>query len=189
MSVRNVRADVGALERLTENAGFAIAFALSVAVVAPTLLAGLLGAPILIWFKADRPSEWVPTATLVAGGCAGTWGWLRAHRHDHEMWHGRIEATLVLLAVGIAAALGGIGTVANEVWLGHPARRVDPGDWLVGIFVAAHAIVIVRALGWMRRLVREYTVRTGIRFDGLPLVFLLLGIALAACVLLIATRL
>jgi hypothetical protein len=105
------------------------------------------------------------------------------------MWHGRIEATLVLLAIGIAAALGGIGAVADEVWLDAPLRRADPGDWLVAIFVAAHAIVVVRALGWMRRLTREYTVRTGIRFDALPVVFLLCGIAQAAGVILIATRL
>jgi hypothetical protein len=189
MRARNAPVEAGPLERLTENAGFTIVFALSVALVAPTLLVGALGTAALIVLKASSPAEWVPTAMLVAGGCAGAWGWARARRHDHEMWHGRIETTLVLLAVGVAAALAGVGAVARELWLADPIWPGGPERWLAAIFAGAHAIVIVRALGWMRRLKREYTARTGIRFDDLPVLFLLLGIAQAAGVLFFATRL
>jgi hypothetical protein len=187
MSARRDRHAEGLLERITSSTGFLVVFALSVVIVAPTLLVGVLGTILAITMASPR--LWVLPAMLVAGGFLGMLGWFRAHRHAHEMWHGRIEATLVLLAVGVAAAAGGTAMLAYEAAADIRSWSESPVPWFGAAVVAAHVVVILRALGWMRRLAREYAERTGIRFDGLPVMFLLLGIAQLAGVILIATRL
>ena len=167
----------GAIDRLTSSVAFRAIFAVAMLLVVPLLVVGAVFTPI---FVVGAPAHyWIWVLLPTVGGVLGIAGLIRARRQLGAAAPGRLETTLACLAAGVAAALVPIG-VACFAW--QDPSTFGPGSWVATAVAAAHLVVVAAAIGWMQRLVRRHTVLTGVRFDPLPLVFLLLAAALALCV-------
>jgi hypothetical protein len=172
-----------AVDRLTRSEVFTALFALATLVVAPVLLMGWLGTPLLV-LSSSSSDRWVGYVMLTAAGTAGVVGWIRAHWQIGASPRGSVETTLICLALGVAAALVPIGFAAFA-WI--EGEYQGSTIWATTIVGAAHAIVSIAAVGWMQRLAWHYADRTGRRIDSLPIIFLLVAVALAAAAILVAT--
>ena len=163
------------LERFTSSTVFAVLFTLSVLLVAPLLLLGLVLLAVLI---AGADSGAAPLLGWVGGGVAGLIGLFRGRARAWPISSASVEATIVCLVAGIIAALCVLG--AAVVIYEHDARSVDRWSLALWALVAVpHAVLIVAGVASLERLPRRYLRVTGERFDSVPVIFLLVALGLA----------
>ena len=183
MNARHPPQRMRAADRLTRSEAFSVLFAMATFVVVSVLLVGWIGTPLLL-LSSSKPDQWVAYVLLTAAGTAGVVGWIRAQRQIGPSPRGSIETTMICLSLGVAAALVPIGFAA---WAWTDAEHVGSKIWATTIVGAAHAIVIIGAVGCMQRLGWHYADRTGRRFDSLPVIFLLVALGLATAAILVAS--
>lgn len=159
------------LERLTSSTGFTVLLWISILLVTPVLLAGLV---LLVAMLADAEVGSVPLLGLVGGGIAGLVGLFRGRARTWPISPGNVEATIVCLVAGVAAALVVLGVLA--------ATATWPG-WSVtfwAIAAAPHVVLIVAGIACLERLPRRYLRMTGEPFDSLPVMCLVVALGLSA---------
>jgi len=162
------------LERVTSSTLFAVFFAISVLLVTPLLLAGLV---LLVATLADADFGSIPLLGLVGGGIAGLVGLFRGRAGAWPMTSGSVEATIVCLVAGIAAALAVVASVLAI----YGAPSLERWALAFGALVAApHAVLIVAGMASLERLPRHYLKMTGEPFDSLPVICLLVALGLTA---------
>jgi hypothetical protein len=115
---------------------------------------------------------------LAGGGLAGLVGLWLGRTPEERLRRGRIEAAVVLLAMGMVTALIVCGAVIAEF------LRFRPWESEAIAFAAAilvpHAVLILAAGGSIQRMKRRYAARMGEAFDTLPVSLLLLALGQAA---------
>jgi len=159
------------LERVTSSTLFAVFFAISVLLVTPLLLAGLV---LLVATLADADFGSIPLLGLVGGGIAGLVGLFRGRAGAWPMTSGSVEATIICLVAGVAAALAVVASWLAIVWPESAARAFG------AIVAVPHAVLIVAGIASLERLPRHYLKMTGEPFDSLPVICLLVALGLTA---------
>jgi hypothetical protein len=168
----------GPLERLTSRTAFVVLFAIAATMLAPVVLLGLAVLPGMVSSQphlglGDRLGLLLPF-----GGVTGYIGLFRAYLPSRST--ASYRATLACLAVGIvtaAALIVGLVTIGIGVDL-----------FSVGAIVAL-SLPIVAALGRIARLRRLRAAEERRGRDSLPLIFLALACAEAACAIAIGAQL
>ena len=170
------------IERLTDTQLFRLALVLAGTFLIPVLGVGLTSLPFVVTFGTggDRVSA-VAFVALAIGGAIGLVGWIRAIMCARTPERHSLTITLTFLAIGSAAAVGVSGFLvffaleSASLWLAVLAS--SPAVWVLG------------GIGWMQRLPRICTERTGRPVDALPVTQLLTGIGLALAAVFIAAGL
>ena len=176
----------GLLERLTNSTAFAVLFGIAATVLAPVVLLGLTVLPGMVLRDTGLADKAV--LLLPIGGVIGYVGLFRARRPSRsrrDYW-----ATLVCLGVGIATAVMVVCGVLFAIGGDADLRSVEA---IVVLRVAGAIVVlslpIIAGLGDIARLRRLRATAEGRVLDSLPLIFLWLALAEAACAIAIGVQL
>jgi len=167
----------GLLERLTDSTAFTVLFFLASIVLAPTTVIGLVTVPSLLMQPSTLDFDILAWLFLVAGGATGYIGFFLAHRPGESV--AGYRATLICLAIGIVTAVSVAGVIVD-------ATGFDDAKSLAAL---VPAIPIVAALGRIARLRRLRAAAEGRVPDSLPLIFLTVALAEAACAIAIGVQL
>jgi hypothetical protein len=168
------RPRLGRVERLTSTTVFVVLVALSVLVVSPVILLGLVVSIAMLASGANG----LAILGLAGGGLAGLVGLWLGRTPEERLRRGIVEAAIVLLAVGMVTALIVSGIVGAMFLSSRPWDREAIA--LAAAALVPHAVLILAACGSIQRMGRRYAARTGEAFDKLPVSFLLLALGQAA---------
>ena len=161
------------LDRLTSSTLFTVLFTISVLLVTPLLLVGLV---VLVAMLASADAGSIPLLGFVGGGIAGLVGLFRGRARAWPISSGSVEATILCLVAGVAAALavvaGLLAEVVSSEWLESRALV------FVALVAAPHGVLIVAGIASLERLPRRYLKMTGEPFDSLPVICLLVALGL-----------
>jgi hypothetical protein len=183
----------GLLERLTSSTVFSVLFGIAATLLAPVVLLGLTLLPGLVLGNANTELADKALLLLPIGGVIGYVGLFRARRPSTST--ADYGTTLVCLAIGIATAATIVGVfVAIGIGVDVDLRGVAASAVLRAAAAIAAAVVvlslpIVAALGDIARLRRLRAAAEGRVQDSLPLIFLGLAVAEAACAIVIGVQL
>jgi hypothetical protein len=171
------------LDRWTDTAAFRALLFVSAVAVLPVLGVGvlmtLIGSAALLQAPSALDFEAAVFAALALGGLLGFAGYWRAHAVAKRREPRDLTATIVCLASGVVAAVAVALFVALELVDAWLASGFDFVLVLAGAFVGANLVWAVSGVAWMQRLARGYAERSGHAFDGLPVLFLFVALALA----------
>jgi hypothetical protein len=168
----------GLLERLTNSTAFTVLFGIAATILAPVVLLGLTLLPAVVMGRPNPELGDKLALLLPYGGAIGYVGLWRAYRPSTSKADYR--ATLACLAVGIVTAAS---LMVGLIAIGSGVDLFSAGA------IVVLSLPIVAALGQIARLRRlragdERRVR-----DSLPLIFLALAFAEAACAIAIGVQL
>lgn len=168
----------GLLERLTNSTAFSVQFGIAATMCAPVVLLGLTLLPAVVMGRPNPELGDKLALLLPYGGAIGYVGLWRAHRPSTskaDYW-----ATLICLGIGtVTAATLMVAVIAIGVGV----------DWAGGGAIVVLSLPIVAALGRIARLRRLRAADERRVRDSLPLIFLALAFAEAACAIAIGVQL
>jgi hypothetical protein len=167
----------GFFERLTDSTLFTVLFWLASAMLAPMVMIGLATLPSLLTRASALDANALAWLLLIAGGATGYVGFFLAHRPGESA--AGYRATLICLGIGIVTAASVVAVIVD-------ATGLDDAKSLVAL---VPAIPIVAALGRIARLRRLRAAAEGRIPDSLPLIFLTVALAQAACAIAIGVQL
>jgi len=167
----------GLLERLTSSTAFAVLFGIAATILAPTLLFGMVFGTAALVFG-FHGSDDVAMVLLTIGGFIGVIGLFRSQRSVASPSDYRL--TLASLAIGILTAVALAGALVARLGL-------DDKLSIAGIVLSIPPVLT--ALGRIARLRRLRAAELGRVRDSLPLIFLAVALAEAACAIAICVQL
>jgi hypothetical protein len=167
----------GRVERLTSTTVFVVLVAMSVLVVSPFILMGLVMGLMGVMRDVLQPGA-MAILGLAGGGFAGLIGLVLSRTRDERLRRASIEAAIVLLATGMVTALIVCGAVVSEFLDFSPWDREEIP--FVAAVLVPHAVLIVAACGRIQSMKRRYAARMGEAFDTVPVSLLLLALGQAA---------
>jgi hypothetical protein len=167
----------GLFERLTDSTAFTVLFFLASIALAPSVLIGLFTLPTLLTRASGWHSDVLAWLLLSAGGAIGYIGFFLARRPGESAAGHR--ATLICLAIGIVTAATVAGVIVDAAGF----------DDVKSLAALVPVIPIVAALGRFARVRRLRAAAEGRVLDSLPLAFLTVALAEAACAIAIGVQL
>jgi hypothetical protein len=176
---------VSVFEHLADQVVFRALAVVTYVIFVPVVVVGaVIGVPFLIAVLAAEPDVWaLAVLALIGAGVTGLVGIVRSRRHTIASEGRSIETTEVMLLVGTVAAacVAAVAAIQIAGALGR-GRSVEPFvAWVAVLF----SIAAVDGAGRIARLLRMRARRTGRSGAGLPLLWLGMAMAQAACVLIV----
>lgn len=172
------------IDRLTGTLGFRVLFVVSAVLVLPVLALGLFVTSGLFLAMAnsehDSLMEMLGFVSLSLGGAIGTAGWVLSLVAARNPERYNLTAILICLAVGVVTAFA-VTTYSIGALLAELGSRYSSGLSVqaFGVFGTATTICWLDGIGRMQLLFRRYRERTGLVFDGLPVLLLFVALTLA----------
>ncbi len=176
------------IDRWTDTTAFRVLLFLSAVAVLPVLAVGLgltvIGGAMLVWRPSTIEAGQLLFGAVVLGGVLGFVGYASAHRIAKNGAGRAVTPTLLLLTIGVITALAVTGVVVFQLVSSWRAWGVDDSLGVGALFAVANLVWAMSGVAWMQRLARGYAERAGRAFDGLPVAFLCLSVALATAAVL-----